>query len=519
VCVALALFAGSLATRSAGAPEALPTLVVDTSFALDTTDPGRAYDPTSITVDRAIYDTLFTYRGNHLARPVPLLVRSWTSDHARRFTFHLRRDVHFADGTPLTSADVVFSLRRLVNLKGNPAYLLDGFTVSAKGKHTVVIGSKSPRPELPSILTTIFIVNSKLVRRHGGSDAGNAATKDTAEKWLNSPDSAGAGSGPYELQSYSPTSQVGLRANPKYWRARRPAFGRVAIRNMAASAQLLNIQRGPHQIALDLSADQAQTLKRKKGLRVTLQPSPWVFYAFSHDDPTVSSVTSNKRFQQALRYALDYRGLLSVAGPGAVRAAGIIPSMVLGSLPRSKALKTDLAKARSALAESGVGTNRVTLAYPNDITINGVPFTTLAQRVQAQLQAAGFNVGLTGSPLAVFQPMFRAGKVPFGLWAYSFVYPDPAGYDVFQPGHLIAAHAGWRAGSDPAIESFFAKARLARTPAARSSLYRRIQLGMNARSPFVPLFQPAAAFVATRDLTGAVFSPVYYVDVTQISPK
>jgi peptide/nickel transport system substrate-binding protein len=151
----LALFAASLAAGGAAAPLTGPTLVVDNSFALDTTDPQRAYDPTSITVDRAIYDTLFTYRGSDMTRTIPLLVQSWTSEHARRFTFHLRRDVHFGDGTPLTSADVVFSLRRLVNLKGNPAYLLSGFTVSAADKYTVVIASKDPAPELPSILTTI----------------------------------------------------------------------------------------------------------------------------------------------------------------------------------------------------------------------------------------------------------------------------------------------------------------------------------------------------------------------------
>jgi peptide/nickel transport system substrate-binding protein len=519
LCVVLALFAASIAAGGAAAPLTAPTLVVDNSFALDTTDPQRAYDPTSITVDRAIYDTLFTYRGNDMTRTIPVLVQSWTSERARRFTFHLRRDVHFGDGTPLTSGDVVFSLRRLVNLKGNPAYLLSGFTVSAADKYTVVIASKDPAPELPSILTTIFIVNSKLVKEHGGSDAADASTKDTAEKWLNSPASAGAGSGPYELESYSTTSQVVFRANPNYWGARKPAFGRIVIRNMTGNAQLLNIQRGPHQIALDLSADQAATLKGKHGLRVTFQPSPWVFYAFANADPKVSSVTSNKRFQEALRHALDYRGLVSVAGPGAIRAPGIIPSMVLGSLTRSDALKTDLARARSALTASGVGTTRVTLAYPNDITINGVPFTTLAQKVQAQLQAAGFDVALAGSPIAVFQPMFRAGKVALGLWAYSFVYPDPTGYDVFAPGGLIALHAGWGADSDPPVERLFARVRLATTPAARRSLYRQIQLGMNARSPFVPLLQPAEAFAATNDLAGAVYSPVYYVDVTRISPR
>jgi peptide/nickel transport system substrate-binding protein len=501
--------------RAAGAP----TLVVDNSFALDTTDPQRAYDPTSVIIDRAIYDTLFTYRSNDLKRPIPLLVQSWTSEHARRFTFRLRRDVHFADGTPLTSADVVFSLRRLVNLKDNPSYLLAGFTISARDKYTVVITSKSPAPDLPSILTVIGIVNSKLAEEHGGTDALDAATKDTAEKWFNSSASAGAGSGPYELQSYGQTSQVVLRANPNYWGANRPAFERIVLRNMLATAQLLNIQRGGHQIALDLSADQAQTLKRKQGLRVTLQPSVWVFYAFSNDNPRISSVTSNKRFQEALRYALGYSGLVSVAGPGATQAPGVIPSMILGALPRSAAARTDLAKARSALAASGVGSTRVTLAYPNDITINGVPFTTLAQKAQAQLRAAGFNVDLAGSPIDVFQPSFRAGKIALGLWAYAFVYPDPSSYDVFEPGNLIALHAGWQAGSDPAVEKLAAKARLATTPAARGFLYQKIQLGMNARSPFVPLVEPAQAFAATTDLSGAAFSGVYLVDLTRISPK
>jgi peptide/nickel transport system substrate-binding protein len=288
---------------------------------------------------------------------------------------------------------------------------------------------------------------------------------------------------------------------------------------MGAPEQLLNIARGQHEIAIDLSSDQAKTLEGDKRVRVTLQPSVWVFYAFTNDDQKISSITSNKRFQEALRYAVNYRGLVSVAGPGAIQAPGLIPSMILGALPRSEAAKPDLAKAKAALAASGVGARRVTLDYPSDLTINGLPFATLAQKVQAQLQTAGFNVALAGFPVAVFQSMFRAGKLAFGLWTYSFAYPDPSNYVVFEPGHLVALHAGWRARSDPAIEKLFAEARLATTPAARGSLYRRIQLGLNVQSPFVPLLQPAQPFVATTDLAGAVFSGAYLVDVTQISPS
>src|SRR5262249_2341032 len=152
---------------------------------------------------------------------------------------------------------------------------------------------------LPAILTNTAtgIVNSKLVRTHGGTDAGDAATADKAERWFNSSSSHGAGSGPYELQSYGPTSQVVLRANTNYWGPKQPSCRSVVVRNMPASTQLVNIRRGTPQVAVDLSSDQAATLKGDAGLRVTREPSPWVFYLFANDDPQVSPATSNSRFQ------------------------------------------------------------------------------------------------------------------------------------------------------------------------------------------------------------------------------
>ena len=269
---------------------------------------------------------------------------------------------------------------------------------------------------------------------------------------------------------------------------------------------------------MDLSADQAETLKGDRRLHVSLQPSPWTFYLFTHDDPQISSVTSNPRFQQAVRHALDYQAIRAVAGRGAIQASGIVPSMILGALPQQKALETDVAKARAELSASGVGTQEVTLEYPSDETINGVSFATLAQKVQASLEAAGFKIALSGSPVTTFQPKFRAGKVAFGLWLWGPDYHDPADYLVFTPGQLVALHVGWPAGSDPAIEKLVAKARVATAPATRRSLYQQIQLALNARSPFIPLIQPAQAFVTTTDLAGAVFSGAYGVDLTQISP-
>ena len=230
--------ASVLVANGTTARTASPTLVVDNSFTIKTSDPGRAFDPTASLVDHALYDTLFTYRGGDLTHPIPLLVSSYkVSANAKTYTFKLKRNVHFADGTPLTSADVAWSLRRLVNLKGNPSFLLAGITVSAPSKYTVVARSKTPATQLPVILAnpSTGVLNSALVKKNGGSDAANAAKADKAENWLNSPASAGAGSGPYTLNAYSTTSQITLTPNTQYWGLKKSRWSSVVVRNMVAA--------------------------------------------------------------------------------------------------------------------------------------------------------------------------------------------------------------------------------------------------------------------------------------------
>ena len=198
------------------------TLVIDNSFVLVTADPGHMFEPTGELVVNALYDTLVTFNGGNFKEVVPDLATSYqTLDDARKYVFHLNPKAKFSDGTPVTSADVVWSLNRLINLKGNPAFLLAGETITADGPETVVMTSATPNPGLPFILPNpaTGVLNMKVVEAHGGTDAANASTKDTAENWL---DTTSAGSGPYVLKSFSTTTQVVLDANPNYWAHRRP---------------------------------------------------------------------------------------------------------------------------------------------------------------------------------------------------------------------------------------------------------------------------------------------------------
>jgi peptide/nickel transport system substrate-binding protein len=520
VCVVAASGATSGAGGAARA-EAGPTLVIDRSFEIKTSDPQRAFEPTAAIVDRGVYDTLLTYRGGDVSHPIPLLAQSFkASNGGRTYTFVLKRNVRFADGTGLTASDVVFSFRRLINLKGNPSFLLGGITVSSKGKYTVVLRSKTPNTAIPSIVanTSLGVVNAKLVRRHGGTDAANADKADKAEKWFNSAASAGAGSGPYLLRQYSTTSQIILQPNSRYWGGVKPKWGSVVVRNMIAPTQLINIQRGKHEVAIDLSAQQGQSIKGNKRLKVVLAPSTWVFWLFSNNDKSISAVTPNKRFQNAVRYAINYQSVASVGGPGTIQAPGIIPNMFLGSLPQKDRIRQDVAKARSELAASGVGNQKITLEFPSDLTINGVPFATLAQRVQANLKTAGFDVDLAGAPVGTWLQKYRDGKMAFGLSLWGPDYPDPSDYLAFLPGQLVGTRVGWPAGSDPTIERLGARARVTTSDKARAALYQQIQRRLNQVGPYVPLIQPTQVFAATRDLRNAAFHPLYQIDVTQVAP-
>ncbi len=161
----------------------------------------------------------------------------------------------------------------------------------------------------------------------------------------------------------------------------------------------------------------------------------------------------------------------------------------------------------------------MTLEYPSDLTINGVPFTTLAQRVQSNLKAIGIDVTLSGSPTGTWLTSYRSGKMAFGLSLWGPDYPDPADYLTFAPGDLVGLRAGWAKGANAAIEKTAAAAAVATDPTKRKALFQQFQRQLNTSGPYFPLMQPTQVFVATSDLKNAVYNAVYSIDVTKVAPK
>ncbi|WKN48927.1 ABC transporter substrate-binding protein [Nocardioides sp. Arc9.136] len=519
--VSAALTAGCSAggsDGSSGGGGGSDTLTVNTSFVIKNIDPAMEYEATGALTVNALYDTLVTFEGSDVGEPVGELAESFeASDDATTFTFKLHEDATFSDGTPVTAEDVVFSLNRLKNLKGSPSVIVAGMSFEATDESTVVVTSDEPNPNVPTILAmpSTGIVNSKVAKENGATDAEDAAKTDSATQYL---DQNPAGSGPYVLESFDPSSQVVLKANPEYW-GEAPEFSRVVISNMDVQNQKLTVSKATSAtVALDLSGSSLE------GLPESLQQSgaqDTYYFLTLHQDPAVDEVTSNLDFVRALRASIDYAGVAKLFGENAQPAAGVVPPAFPGALEEADAQVQDLDAAADFLDDAGLDQPKVSLMYPS-ITYRGVDLGTIAAKIQGDAKKAGIEIELNPQPIAAFLDAQSGGKVAMRFSPQSLNYPVAASLvNNLAPGQSTAATTGWTP-ERATPEAIAAGEDVLGTldPEAQVTALQEWQRVLNEDSPYIPLAYNAGTVVATPDLTGAEYSPAgWQLDVAAVGKK
>jgi peptide/nickel transport system substrate-binding protein len=513
VTVALLVVIGASGSPSqaSGSGSTVGPLVIDTAFDLATADPGRMFEFTGQIIDRAVYSTLLTYTDNNL-KLVPDLASKWSvSPNGDSYTFTLNPKAVFSDGTPVSSADVLFSFQRLQNLKGNPSFLLDGVTVSAPTPSTVVLSTTAPNAAIPEIVTNpaLGVLEASVVEAHGGTDAANAATTDKAEAWLNN---NSAGSGPYTISGWNVNGPVKLTASPRYW-GPKPKYTSVVIQNAQPEQQKLDVEAGSAQIALDLSPAQAQGIT---DATVTHLASTFVVYTSLNSDASISATTSNPKIVQAVKDAIGYAGLVGLAGAGAEQAPSLIPGGFAGSLPARDELKQNIAGAKSLVAASGVKNPSITISFADDDPVNGLQLGDIAALLQADLQAVGIKVTLLGQPVTTATALRRAGKAQEIVNYWGPDYPDANDYLPFVPGGEIAEQVHWGMSDDAQLAAQAQAAATAPSEAAHSSSWQKVELASNASGPIIPLIQPAQVLVTSKSIATAYSNPAWRIDIASV---
>jgi peptide/nickel transport system substrate-binding protein len=179
------------------------------SGGIDLLDPGRTANGPDLAIMSQIYETLLVLDPN-TGELKPHLATSFTLKEPTLWEFKLREGVKFHDGTPFTSADVKYSLERLLNPSLNSPHYSQINSISeviAVDAHTVQIRTKTPDPLLARRMQPI-----------GGSGRVFIVPKHYFESKTNQEvNDKPIGTGPFKLEEWRKGTFLTLVRNPDYW--------------------------------------------------------------------------------------------------------------------------------------------------------------------------------------------------------------------------------------------------------------------------------------------------------------
>jgi peptide/nickel transport system substrate-binding protein len=495
------LFAGGARQKVAPAEK---HLIVAINPDFTTFDPALSYEPSSVWVLGATYHGIYETE-NTIDNLVPRLAESHQiSADGLTYTLKLRRDLTFNSGNPVTSADFKWSIERVINLKGNPSIHARGIErVEVPDDYTLVLHLKEVDPAfLVKLANNIFTpLDRKVLEAHGGTNGENAATADTAKEWL---DIHSAGTGPYQLQSYTPNVEVVLERNPRYW-AKAPYFDKITIKSVPdPNAQAMMLRAGDVDIAFNLGPEQVNDLRNAPNAEIIDGSTSQITFLLLNRDPDIGGPVANPTVQKAIRIAIDYPGIQSLAGPGVVTPPTPFPIGIVGSLPAANVGGYPrTAEAKALLAQAGYPNGFTTKFYVPTSVISGVELVVLAQKIQNDLAAIGITTELVPESVTISLDSYRQGKQPLGLWFWGSDYHDNNSQLVFLPGNTVGLRANWQAASNPDLADLGKTASVEIDNARRLTLFSQIQQALIEDAPYAVLSQSVNRYAIRKGLKGA----------------
>ena len=323
------LLALVLATTFLVAHAAVPKdmLVIGKAADPQTLDPAVTIDNNDWTVTYPSYQRLVQYKtdGDKGSTDVEGdLASSWkASDDQKEWTFTLKDNAKFADGTPVTAEAVKLSFERLLKIGQGPAEAFPkDLKIDAPDEHTVKFTLSQPfAPFLYTLANDgASIINPAVLKEHAADDARGFLAQNTA------------GSGPFMLKSWQKGQQLILVPNPHY-PGNKPNFKRVSVKIIGESAsRRLQLSRGDIDIADALPVDQLNALKQENKVNVAEYPSLRVTYLYLNNSKAPLNQADLRR---AISWSTDYQGMVNgiLSGNGK-QMRGPIPE---GSLLKHKA--------------------------------------------------------------------------------------------------------------------------------------------------------------------------------------
>ncbi|MDO5144897.1 MAG: ABC transporter substrate-binding protein [bacterium] len=384
-------------------------------------DPLSPQERDIMSVYDLIYESLVVIGDNYT--PEPGIAESWdVSGNSRTWTFHLRKDVTFSDGTPLTASDVAATLKYILERandesssdKGyyqNLRYFVDSVTV--KDERTVVIKAKSDRAYWGFLFAMTFPV---LPQARLSED--------------NPP-----GSGPYRIEKFSAGNYISLSVNP-YWWQHAPQVKEITVlchETPSAVVEAYEYARVDAIFTRTIAA--AQYKSGTSSLAINYRTNQLETLLMNHSYGILKDVNVRK----AIRYAIDADQIATTAYMGMVDRTNtpFINGTWMYNSSVDSACVRNVASARKLLEDAGWGDSNEDGFYDRvednklvhlklDLYVYEEPDNNVrydaASIIQSSLAEAGIDVSITTMKFSDLQ--FKLDKGAFHLALVSYAM-DP----------------------------------------------------------------------------------------------
>lgn len=414
---------------------------------------------------------------------IPSLAESWeTSADGLTWTFKLRKDVKFHDGTPFTSKDVKFFFETVLDKEiASPSATDYVFAknVETPDDHTVVIKLEQPYPNLLFKMASTY---APMVPAEPYQKLGPKGDKSWGSKVYH-------GAGPMKLKEWIPNQKAVLVRNdefkwaPEYAANKGPlAIESITYRVIPDAATLVaELRAGGIDLLLDVPVEQVAQVKSIPNVKVLENPAFGLGYLAMATD---KAPLNNVKLRQAINHALNREALVKTVFLGVgTPAYGYLPPLLPEAYEDKEAHKYDVALAKKLIQESGLPTPiKLTLS-----TANKTSHVRMAEAIQAQLKEIGIEATIEQMDNAAYVDYLKAGKQELFLREYSWPSADILQWFLDKANFPYPNHSRWQ---DDKSTQMMADAETAKDLKARADLYKEVQKHLIENAVWAPLWYP-----------------------------
>ncbi len=494
------LLALVLATTFPVAHAAVPKdmLVIGKAADPQTLDPAVTIDNNDWTVTYPSYQRLVQYKtdGDKGSTDVEGdLASSWkASDDQKEWTFTLKDNAKFADGTPVTAEAVKLSFERLLKIGQGPAEAFPkDLKIDTPDEHTVKFTLSQPfAPFLYTLANDgASIINPAVLKEHAADDARGFLAQNTA------------GSGPFMLKSGQKGQQLVLVPNPHY-PGNKPNFKRVSVKIIGESAsRRLQLSRGDIDIADALPVDQLNALKQENKVNVAEYPSLRVTYLYLNNSKAPLNQADLRR---AISWSTDYQGMVNgiLSGNGK-QMRGPIPEGMWGYDATAMQYNHDETKAKAEWDKVTSKPTSLTFLYSD----NDPNWEPIALATQSSLNKLGINVKLEKLANATMRDRVGKGDYDIAIGNWSPDFADPymfMNYWFESDKKGLPGNRSFYENSE--VDKLLRNALATTDQTQRTRDYQQAQKIVIDDAAYVYLFQKNYQLAMNKEVKGFVFNPM-----------